>query len=302
MKSLKKPNFKALGTWIGHHKKLTVLLAIILVLGILIASCTLKMGANGENVSSVVTDQAAIDTITKTLSAEGEIKPATEENITPHTGWKVKEVLVQAGQAAAEGDVLLTYTNGKNLTAPYDCVVEKMKLPETKEAVTNDHYLRLGSTDTLLMELSVKENELPLVKIGQKAKIKVSATDKSYDGRVTFISDLGSYKDSGSSFAVSVTFPNDGSLKLGMSGHAKIVLAKAKDVVVVPLDAVQYKDDNNEEAFVTVIKEDGTTEDVDVVTGISNKKFIEIKKGLKGNETLQYFPSDDGDDMMFYGY
>lgn len=301
MKSLK-TNIKALGTWVCHHKKFAVFFVTILILGILISSCVYKMGATTKNSISVVTDQAAIDTITKTLSAEGEIKPATEENIAPHAGWKVKEVSVQVGQAVAEGDTLLVYTNGKKLTAPYHCVVEKINLPETKESITSDHYLRLGSTDTLLMELSVKENELSMIKIGQTAKIKVSATDKSYKGRVTFISDLGNYKDSGSSFAVSVTFPNDGSLKLGMSGNAKIVLDKAKDVVVVPLDAVQYKDDNNEKAFVTVLKEDGSVEDVDVVTGISNKSSIEIKEGLKGDEMIQYYPSDDGDDMMYYSY
>ena len=59
---------------------------------------------------------------------------------------------------------------------------------------------------------------------------------------------------------------------------------KAENIVAVPIEAVQTA---NNQSYVVVVNSDGTTENVNVETGISNEAYTEIKSGLTGNETVQ---------------
>ncbi len=184
------------------------------------------------------------------------------------------------------------------MTAPYDCVVKTWSLPDPKKTLTNDHYVELIGTKVLKIELSVNEDEVLLVQKGDPATVSVKATDTTYDGEVAFVSDIGEYSGGTSDFSVQVLFNNDGKLKLGMNGKAKIVLDEAKNVIGVPVDAVF---DDGENSYVTVQNGD-KTKDVKVETGIKNKKYVEIKSGLKEGDEVVILTYDDysDDKMMMY--
>lgn len=236
------------------------------------------------------TAEATVMTIEKTLSSDAEVISSLEENLSPHTGYYLEKVKVEAGDAVDEGDTILTYTNGYKMTAPYNCVIKSWSLPDEEDQLTTDHYIAVAGTDVLQMELSVDEDEVSLIKTGDSASVQISATGGTFDGVVTSVSEQGDYSDSGSTFAAKVTFDNDGTVKLGMSGTATISLDKAENAVAVPVNAVTR---NRNESVVTVQKKDGTTEEVTVETGISNDAFIEIKSGLEEGETVVVPVSDD---------
>lgn len=289
---------KEKGAFFRRHKKLVIFLGIILVLVIAVTALIQNAKKNStEGEVDLVTDQAAVMDIENSISSDGKIAPAMEENLTPHTGYVLKEVVAENGQALKEGDIIIKYTNGKTLTAPYPCVIEKCNLPEVKQTLTNDHYVKIGSTDTLMMAMTVNENDFNKIKLGQTAQISVNATGNSYEGKVTFISDLADYADTGSTFDVSVTFQNDGNLKVGMSATAKVVLESAAGVIAVPIEAVQEGDSGS---FVLVVDKDGKTSETPVETGISDGTYTEIKDGLKGDETIQYYVVNEEED--YYGY
>lgn len=287
------------GNFFRRHKKLVIFLGIVLVFAAVIGF--LLNGAKNSastGATSTVTDQATVMDIKNSLSSDGKIAPALEENIAPHTGYALKEVLVEKGQSLKEGDAILKYTNGKTMTAPYPCVIEKLNLPEAKQTITADHYVKIGSTDTLAMAMTVNESDFDKIQIGQSAEITANSTGNVYEGKITFISDLANYEDTGSSFDVIVTFQNDGSLRVGMSGTATVTMEKADQVVAVPAEAIQEGESGS---YVLVVKDDGSTKETPVETGISDGTYIEIKSGLKGNETVQYYVTND-EDNMYYGY
>lgn len=286
------------GNFFRRHKKLVIVLAIVLILFIAIAVLIGNAKKNQSGDTSVTTAQAAVMDIKNSLSSDGEIAPALEENLAPHAGYALKKVLVEQGQALNEGDHILKYTNGKFLSAPYPCVIEKINLPEAKQTLTTDHYIKIGSTDTLAMSLTVNESDLSKISIGQDAEITPVASSTVYTGNITFISDLANYSDTGSTFDVTVTFQNDGSLRVGMSGTATVIMEKAEGVVAVPIEAVQSGDDGS---YVLVVNDDGTTTETPVETGISDGTYIEIKSGLSGTETVQYYVTNEEDDS-YYGY
>lgn len=287
------------GNFFRRHKKLVIFLGIVLIL--VAAIGFLLNGAKNSastGATSVITDQATVMDIKNSLSSDGKIAPALEENIAPHTGYALKEVLVEKGQSLKEGDAILKYSNGKTMTAPYPCVIQKLNLPEAKQTMTTDHYVKIGSTDTLAMAMTVNESDFDKIQIGQTAEITANSTGNVYEGKITFISDLANYADTGSSFDVIVTFLNDGSLRVGMSGTATVTMEKADQVIAVPAEAIQ---DGESGSYVLVVKDDGSTKETPVETGISDGTYIEIKSGLKGGETIQYYVTND-EDMYYYGY
>ena len=234
--------------------------------------------------------QATKTTIETSLESSGEITSSLEENVEPHTSYYLDEIKVEEGQALKEGDVILTYTNDEEMTAPYNCVIKGWSLPESEEQLTSDHYVTIAGTDVLQMTISVNESNIADLELGDKATVTVDATGGTYDAEVSYISQVGSYSGGNSSFSARVTFDNDGKLKLGMSGTATVSLEKAENVIAVPAGAVNKK---GPMSFVTTVDESGEMSQVQVETGISNDSFIEIKSGLNEGDSVVVTSSDD---------
>ncbi len=242
-------------------------------------------------ISSERTVQVSKMTIEKTLESDGEVKSALEENILPHTSYYLGKINVEEGEALKEGDTILTYTNGYTMTAPYNCVVTSWSLPELDEQLTSDHYVTVAGTDVLEMEMSLSDSEVLQLSVGDSATVTVDAVESMYDAEVTYISEVGEYSSGSSSFTAKVTFDNDGSLKLGMSGFAVVSLEKAEDVLAVPADAVSTK---GGVSYVTVPGEgDNASSQIEVETGITNGTFTEIKSGLNEGDQVIVKTSDD---------
>ena len=221
-------------------------------------------------------------TIEKTLESDGEVESALEEDILPHTSYYLGKINVEEGEAVKEGDTILTYTNGNVMKAPYNCVIRSWELPEKGEQLTSDHYVKIAGTDVMQMELSLSDSEVLKLSVGDAAKVTVEAVDSTYDAEVSYISEVGEYSSGSSTFAARVTFDNDGSLKIGMSGSAVISLEKAEDVLAVPVNAISTKGGMS---FVT-LKAGDKEALVEVETGISNGTYTEIKSGLSEGDKV----------------
>lgn len=238
-----------------------------------------------EDEENVTTATAEIKTIIKTISKTGEIKTGSEEKLELHASYYFKEILIDENQYVAEGENILEYTNGTYLTAPYNCVITGISVPNKNCIVTNKNYIAIKGTDTLETTLSVDEDELDTVYVGQEAQITVSALEnKVYNGYVTKISNTATYSSNGSNFAITVEFNNDGNALIGMTAKTEVILEKAENVLVVPVEAIE---ENSNQKYVTVVNKDGTTSEKNVETGISNDAYIEIKSGLSEGDSIQ---------------
>lgn len=236
--------------------------------------------------------------IERAVSSKGEVISTLDEKKTPRTSYKFKKIHVAEGEAIEEGDVILEYTNGHTMDAPYNCVVKKWSLPDPDKTLTNDHYVEISGTDALKISLEVNEDEVRLIRKGDSAKVKIGATSSTYEGEVSFVSDVGNYSGGTSTFKVEVTFDNDGQVKLGMNGKAKIILEKSKDALCVPPSAIT---EDGKKSYVTV-KKGENSKNVEVEKGIENDDYVEIKKGLKETDEVQIIaePLEDDMDMGYY--
>ena len=192
------------------------------------------------NSTNFIEATAEIKTIMNTISKTGEIKSNTAETLNLHTSYYLGEVFAQENQYIAKGENILKYTNGTYLTAPYNLVVTSLNLPNVGETLSSKHSIAVKGTDTLQTTLTVGEEDLDIVYVGQQAQITIGAlNNKVYTGYVTNISNTASYSANGSKFTVTVEFQNDGEILIGMTGKTEVILEKAENVIVVPVEAVE---------------------------------------------------------------
>ena len=293
-KVIKKPKKK-------HDKRILIIIVLILIMIALTISYynpkiwtqvaskfsgKTKTSSSSTSESSTTTEnvEAETKTIMNTISSSGEIKTTFEEKLELHTTYYFSEIYVEKNQYIEAGTKILKYTNGTYLTAPCNCVVTEINIPDSGSLCTSQHYITIEGTDTLTTTVSVSEDKLSKVSIGQEAQITVEALNKTYTGYVTNINSTATYSSSGSKFAVTIEFQNDSKALIGMTGKTDIILEKAENAVVVPTEAVTT---SNGTKTVTVVKSDGTTEKTKVETGISNDAYIVIKSGITSGTTVQ---------------
>ena len=153
-----------------------------------------------------------------TLTSTAEVKSALVESVELHATYYYQEAYVENNSYVAKGENILKYTNGTYLTAPYDCYIVELNIPESGSKCLNSHYVKIQSKNMLTCSIKVKEANINKISIGKEAKITISALEKTYTGYVTHI---GSTASNGS-FTVDIEFENDGNVKLGMTSSIEI--------------------------------------------------------------------------------
>ena len=155
---------------------------------------------------------------TSTLNENSEITSAISENVELHATYYLSEVCVEEKQYVEKGTNILKYTNGTYLTAPYDCYIVELNLPEIEGKVLNSHYVQIESKNMLSVSMKVDETQINNVNIGKEATIEVTAIDKKYTG---YITNIGSVASNGK-FDVTIEFENDGNVMIGMTADVEI--------------------------------------------------------------------------------
>ena len=210
------------------HKKIWISIFVIMIL-LICCACfkifhkTNDRSKNFENFAQMKQSRTSKTNTSKennssTVSSSSEVKSALVENIELHATYYLKEVYVENNSYVAKGDNILKYTNGTYLTAPYDCYIVELKIPDENGKCLNSHYIKIQSKNMLTVSMKVSETKINKISIGQEAKITITALEKEYKGYVTHI---GSTASNGK-FTVDIEFENDGDIKLGMTSSVEI--------------------------------------------------------------------------------
>lgn len=153
------------------------------------------------------------------LSTTSEVKSGLTENIELHATYYLEESYVKTNEKVKSGENILKYTNGKYLTAPYDCVITNINIPNEERQCTNEHYIEISSINSLQVQFRIDETKVNSIKLGQEATIEIGAYEsKTLKGYVTKISSTAS----NGRFTVTVEFENDGEILLGMTTNVTI--------------------------------------------------------------------------------
>ncbi len=142
--------------------------------------------------------------------------------------------------------------------------------------------MSLHDIDTVRVLIEVVERDIPLVKIGQKAELRAEAyPDQTFEGTVTRI--VQALNRATRTMTVEIDLPNrDRRLKGGMFARVEVLVGTHPQALQIPIDAVSRL----EETQYVYIAEDGKARRVDIGIGARQGNYIEIIKGLAGNEEV----------------
>ena len=147
--------------------------------------------------------------------------------------------------------------------------------------------------DTMSVTLTVDELDIININKSQNVTLTLDAIkDKSYLGKIVSIDTDGTRETNGNAkYSVKIELPRTDDMLAGMSASVKATISTAH-VLSVPAEALTKK--NNKTYCYTSYDKDTDTfsGEVEVKTGISDGKNVEIVSGLKEGDTIWYKYAD----------
>ena len=290
-----------------------------------------------KNAGGLTTAQAA----TASINGVSSIGSATfayqaERTLTAQASGTVTSINVQEGSEVAKDDIILGLS-GDDLTESIQSASESLRSAEIsmqnlqdamnnytitapisgtiieKDAKVGD-AVKAGDTlcivyDLSYLEMSINVDELQIssISVGQKVQITADAVpDKTYVGTVTRVSMKGTSNGGTTTYPVTIRIDDTDGLRPGMNANAEIVVAEAKNALVVPNAAVVRG------SYVLVTKDSPSAANADttmeapegfvyvpVKTGVSDDDYTQIVSGIQEGDTIGYDPSSVSSDSYY---
>lgn len=223
---------------------------------------------------------------------------------------------------------LRTSLRRTTIYAPVDGVVSMLNVEQGERVVgtiqmTGTEMMRIANLEAMEVRVEVSENDIPRVAVGNRVDVEVDAyTDRKFRGTVYQVASSSTTaalaennltSDQVTNFEVRIRIEPSSYADLispnkpypfrpGMSASVDIYTRNEKDAVSLPIQAVttrEPEDDDpnpNDESgtddlleVVFVVEED-SVQMVEVVTGIQDDEFIQIKSGLSAGTQVVIGP------------
>jgi RND family efflux transporter MFP subunit len=228
----------------------------------------------------LVAQQEVDDAQGKDLAAEAQVEA---------TRSALEAARNQLGEAEARGEHDRVLFNYSRITAPFPGVVTRRyaNLGALLQAGTTSStqampLVQLSEDDRFRLVIPVPESAAGSVRLGDSVAVRVPSLDRMFTGRVArFAADV---KADTRTMHTEVDVPNpDRVLLPGMYAEATLALARRREALAVPLQAVNQK---GSAATVDVIGPDHRVEERAVELGLRTATDVEIVAGLRLGETI----------------
>lgn len=236
------------------------------------------------------------------------ITPENKLEIKPPLAGRAEAVLVEIGEVVKRGQTLAMMSSSERaalldaarakgpkesafwediykpapLVAPLDGVIISRTLVRGQAVTTSD--VAFIMSDHLIAQASMDETDLAKIFLGQKAVVILdSYPDQPIVGKVSKIAYNGVTTNNVTTYPVNVTLESVPEFaRSGMTASVGFLMQEKKQVLLLPTDAVTAESEVLLPA--KIIGEMPVRKKV--VTGLSDGKFIEIKKGISEGERV----------------
>lgn len=234
---------------------------------------------------SVQASQLAAATVAQRIAEEAEKLALRNKNDLDPEERHAKKL---ASEAAREDIRTLRAQMEKSvIRAPFDGRITRVDLRSGETASIGVPVFRIVREAGLVVEARVPESDIVKLSVGMEASVTFDALDSSdiFQAKVTAIDPSATIVQDVVSYVV--TFEASGvdeRLRDGMSVDIDVVTAKRDRVLAVPFRALIAR---GEKTFATLSRPDGTTEEVQVKTGLEGDDgTVEILSGLKEGDVI----------------
>jgi RND family efflux transporter MFP subunit len=241
-----------------------------------------RLSQASQEKAGLVAQQEVDDAQAKDLSTGSQVSSA-------EAALSAAEQALQVAQATQKQyEALSAYTR---ITAPYAGVVTtryadtgSLIAAGTSESKQAEPVVRLAQISVLRLVLPIPESIAATIRLGDPIKVHVQALNKDYVGKVARFADA--LNPDTRTMHTEIDFQNvDGKLMPGMYVEAIVPESGKANVLTVPLEAVEMKD--NGEGTVLLVGSQNMLEERKVTVGMQGSTRIEVASGLQeGDEVV----------------
>jgi RND family efflux transporter MFP subunit len=204
----------------------------------------------------------------------------------------------KATLASAKGQLEFAKANARRtqtlfaysrITAPFSGVITRryadhgaMIQAGTSSQTQTMPVVRLSQIDTLRLILAVPESAVPSIQLKTPVTVRVPALGRTFPGVVARFADR--LDADTRTMPVEVDVPNPGGqLVPGMNADATIALSQAKDVLTVPVEAI---DRANGHGSVVVVTKDHAVEPRTLTVGLESASRVEVSGPIAAGDLV----------------
>jgi len=147
----------------------------------------------------------------------------------------------------------------------------------------------LADVGNMIFEGKLDESEVGKIKLGLPLEITVGAIEnKKFSAVLDYIAPKGVNENGAMQFPIKGSLVNKDTtfIRSGLSANASIILAKSDNILALKEGLVQY-DEKTKKSFVEVEVSPQKFERRNVVLGVSDGIYVEIKSGIKKGDKIK---------------
>ena len=187
---------------------------------------------------------------------------------------------------------LLQIQRNNGLTAPISGSVYSVADLDDEDAEEITDIVVLSPDVSMSVTISVDEADILALELGQEADVTVSSvSDDALSGVVTEIDKTSTSGD----YTAVITLDKVTGMLPGMTASVDVRIEGVDDAILIPVDALHQTSSGY---YVYTSYDEDTQEyggKVDVVPGLSNSNYVEIKSGLSEGDVVYYTESQTFD-------
>jgi HlyD family secretion protein len=151
--------------------------------------------------------------------------------------------------------------------------------------------MTMADMSRLIFRGTVDEIDVGRLTEGMAVSIRIGALpDATVTGTVSRISLIARTEESATTFPIEIALDpvENVTLRAGLSASADVIIQQRQNVLVIPERTVTFE---GQEAWVNVLKSDGTAEKRAIRTGLSDAVMLEVVDGLTEGERVLEKPA-----------
>lgn len=233
-------------------------------------------------ISKVAFDQA----VTRLENAELNLKTAQSNyDLTVNVVLDESKATAKAAldSAAVQLEAAQNAINNTTVRAPISGYIATRYANAGQMIAPGVEIFSIKSTSSVDVHLNVTESDIPYIKVGAKASVRVNAvSEEIIEGSVKNASAVKNAQTGMYAVTVQIEDSQD-SLNDGMFADVEISLNESENAIIIPAQALLENEDGTKYVYVA----DGdTAKRVDVVTGIVTDEKAEIISGINAGDKV----------------
>ena len=245
-------------------------------------------------IENIITNPVSYDTQIERLESQIDSLRAQDTNVVSSSN----NVAISLQESSIEN--IEKQIANATVTSPADGTVTQISVKEGETYLAGS-IAKVEGLENFVVEAEIDEYDIPDVKLGQQVEIRTDATkeeilkgvvsytaitatnNSSILGDITGESSLSSLTGSSKTPTYKVDISLEGKnerLRLGMSAKVKIIINEKKNVLSIPFDCIEERDDKTK--YITVIEKSIEKDKSGEEKEIEKERQITVTTGIEG--------------------